>query len=148
MGIEELRNRIGVELQLGTYEIEKGMIRKFAQAVDDPNPLWQSEEYASKSNYRGIVAPPTFTIAIGFELFQEQALGPLFLEETVVNGGTELEQFQPIRPGDVISVSTKIANVYEHEGKKGKRRYVNFETSYHNQRSELVARWRTIAISY
>ncbi len=43
-GIEGLRDKIGMEREVGVYEIEKGMIRKFALAVGDPNPLWQDEE--------------------------------------------------------------------------------------------------------
>jgi len=59
-GIDRLRSNIGVEWEPVVYKIEKGMIQRFVQAIDDPNPLWQNEEHASKSRYGGIVAPPTF----------------------------------------------------------------------------------------
>ncbi len=49
LSIEELKSKIGVEWPPLVYEIEKGMLRRFAQAVGDPNPLWQDEEYAAKS---------------------------------------------------------------------------------------------------
>ena len=48
---DELRKMVGVEGRRRVFEVEKGSIRKFAQAVGDPNPLWQDEEYARKSRY-------------------------------------------------------------------------------------------------
>ncbi len=71
MDIEELRGEVGVEWKSRMYEIEKGMIRQFVQAIDDQNPLWQDEEYARKSQYGGIIAPPHFILTIGFEQAQQ-----------------------------------------------------------------------------
>ena len=38
---KEMNDHIGVEKTLGSVEIEKGAIRKFAQAIGDQNPLFQ-----------------------------------------------------------------------------------------------------------
>ena len=38
---DELQSLLNVEFGPEVYEIEKGMVRKFAEAIDDPNPLWQ-----------------------------------------------------------------------------------------------------------
>ena len=57
--IDGVKAKIGEEWEPRVYEIEKGMIQRFVQAIDDPNPLWQDEEYAKKSQYGGIIAPPT-----------------------------------------------------------------------------------------
>ena len=61
---DELKAAIGVESAPALNEVEKGAIRKFAQAVGDPNPLWQDEEYAKKGPYGRIVAPPTFLVSM------------------------------------------------------------------------------------
>ena len=63
LSLDGLRAKIGEEWEPRVYEVEKGMIRRFVQAIDDPNPLWQDEEYANKSKYGGIIAPPTFVLA-------------------------------------------------------------------------------------
>jgi acyl dehydratase len=55
--LDDLRKQLGKEAPPVTIEIEKGMIRRFVHAVDDPNPLWRDEEYASKSKYGNIIAP-------------------------------------------------------------------------------------------
>ena len=49
---EELKSLLNVEFGPEVYEIEKGMLRKFAEAIDDPNPRWLKE------------APPTFPAAL------------------------------------------------------------------------------------
>ena len=146
LNIDDLRDEIGVEWEPGVYEIEKGMLRRFVQAIDDPNPLWRNEKYASKSRYGGIVAPPTFVLTIGFEQIQ-QILASI-PSGTILHGDTALEYYQPIRPGDVIIATTKITNIRERQGEKGKTVFMTFEITYINQRQELVARCRQMIVSY
>ncbi len=147
MSIEGLKAKIGVEWEPRVCEIEKGMIRRFAQAIGDPNPLWQNEEYAGRSKYGGIIAPPTFVLTIGFEQFLEQILA-LASFGTILHGSTEFECYQPIRPGDVVAVITKITNVRERDGKMGKTAFITFEITYRNQSQELVAKCRQMVIGY
>jgi acyl dehydratase len=145
--ITELKNKIGVEWELGVYEIEKGMIKRFVRAIDDPNPLWQDEEYAKQSLYGGIIAPPTFIVTIGNEQFGEK-LVRLF-PDGLLHGSTELECYQPVRPGDKILVTVKVANVRErHGGRSGKMTFVTFEITYRNQRDEIVAKCQQTMIGY
>lgn len=142
---EGLRDKIGVEREAGVYEIEKGMIRKFALAIGDPNPLWQDEEYARQSRYGGITAPPTFILTIGLEeIAPELTLPPSM---TTLHGGTELDYYQPVRPGDKIAVTIRLANMRERQGKgTSKMVFMTFEITYRNQRQELVAKCRQTVI--
>jgi len=144
---DEFKDKLGTEWDLGVYEIEKGLIQRFAQAIDDPNPLWQDEQYARQSRYGGIIAPPSFIVAIGGEQFG-QKLTELF-RSGLLHGSTELESYQPVRPGDKIAVTAKIANIREREGSKsGKMTFVTFDLTYKNQKDELVARCQQIMIGY
>ena len=49
---EELESLLNVEFGPEVYEIEKGMVGKYADAIDDPNPRWQR------------VTPPTYPAAL------------------------------------------------------------------------------------
>jgi len=146
-GIDRLKSKIGVEREPEVCQIEREMIRRFARAVGDPNPLWQDEEYARASHYGGIIAPPTFILAIGLEQFVEDVMS-LTSFGTVLIGGTELECYQPIRLGDVITASFKIGNLRERQGKMGRMVFMTFDSSYKNQRQELVAKCRQMVIGY
>jgi acyl dehydratase len=145
--IDRLRDKVGVEWEPKVCQIEREMIRRFARAVGDPNPLWQDEEYATASQYGGIIAPPTFILAIGLEQFVEDVMS-LTSFGTVLIGGTELECYQPIRLGDVITASFKISNLHERQGKMGRMAFITFYSGYKNQRQELVAKCRQMIIGY
>ena len=147
LNIDDLRGKIGVEWEPEVYEVEKGMLQRFVQAIDDPNPLWRNEEYASKSRYGGIVAPPTFVLTIGFERIEQQIFASI-PTGSVLHGETALEHYQPIRPGDVITATTKITNIRERQGEKGQTVFMTFEITYINQRQELVAKCRQMIVSY
>ena len=147
LSIEGMKAKIGEEGEPRVYEIEKGMVLRFVQAVDDPNPLWQDEEYARKSQYGGIIAPPTLIPIIGFEPMLQQ-VSQAIPQGTLLHGATELECYQPLRPGESVTVTTKIANIREREGKMGKMTFITFENTYKNQRQELVARCRQMIIGY
>ena len=144
LSIEELKSKIGAELEPVVYEIEKGMLRRFAQAVGDPNPLWQDDEYAAKSSFGSIIAPPTFVLTLGFDRVVHQLTR--IPSQTIIHATTELEHCQPVRPGDVITATTKIAGVRQREGKTGKTTFVTFDITYKNQRQEVVAMCRQMAI--
>jgi hypothetical protein len=132
LDIVELKNKLGTELESVSYQIEAGMIRRFVQAVDDPNPRWQ------------VMAPPTFVLTVGLEKIQQL----LTSAETLLHGSTELECYQPVTPGDVLTATATVTNVRERQGKTGKTAFITIDTIYRNQRQELVAKCRQMVISY
>jgi len=146
MGIKELKDKVGEVWHSQTYEIEKGMLRRFARAIDDPNPLWQDEEYARKTGYGSIIAPPSFMATLGLEQIQQLlAEAP---DETSLHGSTELEYYQPVKAGDVITATTRIADFRQRAGKMGRMSFVTFDITYENQRGEVVGRCHQVVINY
>ena len=142
--IDELRALVGKAEKSEVIEVEKRMIRSVAEAIGDPNPLWNDEAYAKKCGYRGLVAPPAFlTTAM---LSGGRADVPLPYKRMLAGGG-EWEFYSPITAGDVITCTCKLADVYEREGKGGKMAFLIFETTHKNQKDELVAKSRTTLIS-
>lgn len=127
---DEFKAKIGVAWELGVYEIEKGMIQRFARAIDDPNPMWNT------------MAPPSFIVTIGGEQFGQQLM--TMFRDGLLHGSTELECYQPVRPGDKITVTAKIANIRE----RSQMAFVTFEITYTNQRHNLVAKCQQTMIGY
>lgn len=133
---EELKGLLNVEFGPEVYEIEKGMLRKYTEAIDDPNPLWQQ------------MAPPTFPAAlVPIELLHKllSARCPL---TRYLNGANELEYYQAIKVGDVISVTASLSKLRQLEGKEGKTLFMIMEITYKNQRDEVVAKGRNTYIRY
>jgi hypothetical protein len=133
---EELESLLNVEFGPEVYEIEKGMVRKFAEAIEDPNPLWQQ------------VTPPTFPAAlIPGELLHKLLTARCALTR-YLNGANELEYHHAIKVGDVISVTAKLEKLRKMEGKEGRTLFMIVDIVYTNQRGEVVAKGRNTYIRY
>lgn len=130
--------------------VEKGAIRIYAEAVGNDNPLYSDEEYARKSLYGSIIAPPGFfgwptktpcsctgLADIVGELQAALARGGF---PRILDGGMSYNFFLPVRAGDVLVASPKVTGLNEKEGKGGTMIICNFETTYTNQNGDLVAK--------
>ena len=66
-GLDDLKRRIGKPitntLEPWCHEATRDNIRHYAHGIGDDNPLWCDPEYASKTRYGGIIAPPSFLFA-------------------------------------------------------------------------------------
>jgi acyl dehydratase len=142
---EEFVKLIGVEAEPEFWEVEKGHIRRFAQAIGDPNPLWQDEEYAGKTRYGEIIAPPFFLIDAGLVKFVDR-LVDMCPDKANVNGGTEIDFYRPMKVGDTIKTVARLSEVKERTGKSGAMIFLTVEVTYTDQRGELVARCRNTFI--
>ena len=130
--VERLRARIGVAGPSTEAVVEAGHVRRFAEAIGDANPRWAKE------------APPTFLVALApasLHLAEAEEYGKGWL-----NGGNRFEYFAPVRIGDRITASGRVAEVYEKPGSSGNLLFIVFETDYVNQDRVLVARLRGTAI--
>ncbi|MCE2458704.1 MAG: MaoC family dehydratase N-terminal domain-containing protein [Dehalococcoidia bacterium] len=112
----EMRAAVGVESEAHVNEVEKGAIIKFAVAIGDTNPIYNDEQAARNSRYGGIIAPPTF--------FRTMSSGPMKVDvkspySANLDGGSDWEYYEPVRPGDRISVTTLISNIFERPGRLG-----------------------------
>ncbi len=135
---QEFNKLVGVEAEPETWKVEKDHIKRFAEATSDPNPIYRDEAYAAKTRYGGIIAPPQFLIDAGLVRFVDK-LVDMCPDKANINGGTDLEFYQPMRPGDTITTVAKLAEVKEKKGKTGEMIFLTVEVTYTNQRGELVA---------
>lgn len=142
---DEMRAAVGVESEVYVNDVEKGAIIKFAQAIGDDNPIYTDEEAARQSRYGGLVAPPTFFRSLRSGEMKVDVKSPYSAN---LDGGSEWEYYEPVRPGDRIAVSTKISDMYERQGRLGNMLIVQRETKYVNQFGTTVAIQRTTGISY
>jgi hypothetical protein len=133
---EELESLLNVEFGPDVYEIEKGMVRKFVEAIDDPNPAWSE------------VAPPTFPAALvptGLLHVVFNAECPL---KRVLNGSSELTYIKPVKIGDVISVTARLTRLRQMGGKDGVTLFMFTEVTWTNQDGEVVVKGKNTYIRY
>jgi len=152
--IGELRGMIGIMTQPVINEVERGAIRRYAEAVGAPNPLYSDVEYASNSMYGEIICPPGFfgwptKVTTGALEMMAPVFGALIQAGLfrILDAGREYEFFLPVRAGDRLAWYSKFADVKEKEGKTGKMVLVTMEITFINQHGNLVARARQTLIA-
>jgi acyl dehydratase len=137
------------------------MIRHWVAALEDHNPVYTDAEFAAKSRFGGIVAPPlmlqTWTMATPkltgiaerggspVELEGENPLSALdeagFVGILATNSEFEFERY--LRPGDLISATNVIEAISEEKQTRlGRGYFVTWLTTYRDQRGEVVGRQR------
>jgi acyl dehydratase len=134
--IEFDRSILGKEFVLGTFQVTEHMMRAFAQAVGETSPQYVDPQAAKKTAYGGLVAPPIF-----YDVFRgDQIPDPqVKFGKVAFNAGQRCEFYAPIRPGDIITMKTRVTDVYEKTGRTGMMVFVVRETTYENQQGEKIA---------
>jgi acyl dehydratase len=150
---DEIKAMIGTTTDPMIMEVERGAIRRFADAIDDPNPLYSDVEYAKNSRYGEMICPIGF---FGWPLKGgglEQMMGtimPAMMKAglfRILDGGVDYEFFIPIHAGDILTSVGKIADIREREGKSGKMMFIIMEQTYLNQNGDKVAIARATIIA-
>jgi acyl dehydratase len=135
-----MRAKTGIILRIdqgiNNEEATRMAILKFADGIGDPNPLWRNEEYAKKTRWGSIIAPPSwvFSVFAGIN-FGWAGLGGF-------HSSTDAEFYKPIYKNDKIKPQCQFNGF---DGPKpssfAEKVIVNKkENTYRNQNNELVAK--------
>jgi acyl dehydratase len=144
--LAEVRKLIGTNFRIGhsinNEEATRIAILKFADGIGDANPLWIDPEYASKTRYGTVVAPPSwvFSVFSGIQ-YSFRGVGGF-------HSGSTIEFYRPIVRNDVITPEMVCTDIV------GPKRSIFADKTvieyndnlYTNQRGELVAKvsWEVI----
>jgi len=141
---------IGRVLSTGSATVSAEHVAEFARALGDRNPLYVDPDAARRGPFGTVVAPPTYPIAFmtqamagGMETFLE--LGLNFM--TLVHGEQEFEYARPIRAGETLTLTGRIADVYEKAGSSGPLDFVVLETEARDTEGRPVFFSRNTLIS-
>jgi hypothetical protein len=152
------------------FPIEEGAILLFARAVGDPNPVYSDRDYASKTEVGGIIAPPTF-VQSNAQFDPDYPLRPKAGQPWFGSGRTptgtpapstdgesrggggsglhaeqEFEYRRPLRPGDVLTSTSRPGESWEKQGRSGKLVFSESITEYRDQDGEVVITARSVGV--
>ncbi|GGK30679.1 hypothetical protein GCM10010965_24450 [Caldalkalibacillus thermarum] len=103
--------------------VERGAVRKFAEAIGDLNPLYLNEETAAQSRYGSLIAPPTFP-----RTFQYGKIKDLPLPESgLIHGEQSFYYERPLLVGEEVYCYTELKKVFEKKGGSGLLTFLVFE---------------------
>jgi acyl dehydratase len=151
---EKITSMLGQVSPPAVLKVEEGSIIRYADSIDDPNPLYRDAEYARNSRYGNIICPPGFfgwpAKGGGLEAgeLMGKVLGAVFESGMVriLDGGVDYDFYLPVRAGDTLVVYGKFADARERVGKSGKMLFLTMEQTYLNQNGDMVAKQRATLI--
>jgi acyl dehydratase len=108
--MERSRRRIGVPQRLlapHVCQVHADSARHFAFGYGDDNPLYCDPEYAEKTRWNGVIAPPLFLYCVGENAVSEWTAdqastlkGDPFRGFSSYQSSAEFEFYRPLRAGD------------------------------------------------
>jgi hypothetical protein len=144
---------------VGPDPVNLPMIRHWAAAFEDANPVYTNLEAATHSRWGGIVAPPlmlqTWTMATPMITgIAERGGSPVEVEEesslsvldragytATLATNSEFEIVRYLRLGDVVSAETIFTAISEEKTTRmGRGRFVTWVTTYRDGGGEVVGR--------
>ncbi len=141
--VAKMKNRLGK-----TYPIDEPFVRyvnidsvtHVARAIGDDNPLFTDPEYAKKSRYGKVVAPPALFYAVAWgswDLRHGQGLPGVH----GLHSGDSWKFLQPVVDGDEIHATKTLVRIDPMEGRMaGNKTMIQAdEIRFYNQKDELVA---------
>jgi len=152
---------VGSGTALAPDPVNLPMIRHWAAAFEDRNPVYTDAEFAAGTRFGGIVAPPlmvqTWTMATpkitgiaerGGSPVETQGAGPLavfdeagFVGTLASNSEFEIERY--LHLGESISASTVIESISDEKRTRlGPGYFVTWATTYLDEAGAVVARQR------
>jgi acyl dehydratase len=140
-GLDDLRKRIGVKiaetLEPWCHEASRDGIRHYAHGIGDDNPLWCDPDYAARTKWGGIIAPPSF----------------LFATSRIISGyvgglpgvhamwsGADWTWHQAVRRNDAISTEAYLKDLVVHATRfAGRAVQQIYHVDFFNQHGDKVA---------
>ena len=167
---DEVQSLIGAtaeRVEASMWGIEKEGLRRFTQALMDPDPRYWDEEFAKASKFGKLVTPAIYCTYLsrrappgsedsvsrafrenpnsdgigGVESAERRGnLPPVPTElRRVLNAGNSIEVYQYPTIGDTIFSQSKIAGIQERTGRDGNHMLIiTTETTYTNQDDEVL----------
>lgn len=122
--------------------VERGAVRKFAEAIADPNPLYTDEAAAKASRYGRLLAPPTFPRTFDYGEIEGLALPAAGL----IHGEFRVDYERPLFVGEEVLCSMQLKDSYDKESRRGLLGFLIFERTGESPAGEIIFTTQDIVV--
>jgi acyl dehydratase len=95
--------------------VERGAVKKFAEAIGDLNPIYWDEGKGKKSRYKTNIAPPTFPRVFDYGVID----GLNLPSKGLIHGEQTFHYERPLLVGEEVICYSKVEDYYERKGSIG-----------------------------
>jgi acyl dehydratase len=140
------RSFIGHQTAPRAIEVEAGQLRAFANATGETNPIYFDETAAHAAGHPALPAPPTFLFCLGSLAPEEDDTLALLGVDVgrMLHGEQSFTCGAPIYAGDVVTLTTRISDIYDKRG--GALDFIVRDTEATNQAGASVGAGRTVIV--
>jgi acyl dehydratase len=126
--------------------VEAGQLKFFARATGEKNGVYFDEAAAREAGHPALPAPPTFLFCLAsLAPENENIIAKLGVDMgRVLHGEQTFTYGAPIHAGDVITLRTRISDIYEK--RNGALDFIVQDTVATNQNGEAVGETRTVIV--
>ena len=139
--IEKTEKLTGTEVrerETWNTDVTSDTIRHFCYGTDDDNPLYMDPDYAAKTKYGKLIAPPGYLVSVLYPILHGE---PMKAPLASLIGGVAYEWNRPIYAGDKLHAVSKQGKFFEKVNKQGRRlNFVISDISYLDEKDELVGK--------
>ncbi len=146
-----IRTRVGVATTRSLGTVTDVMIRRYARAIGESNPLYYDAEYARSRGYADVVAPPNLVTAVSVwdegddtaDLRTDGTPAEIHLHGLptsgvrVMGGGEDMEFHAPITAGTTLEERSTLIDAELREGRSGPVIVVRYRDDYRDDQGRL-----------
>lgn len=122
--------------------VERGLVKRFAESIGDPHPIFIDETYGEKSRYGTNIAPPTYP-----RVFEAGTIAELQLpKKGLIHGEQRFHYERPLRVGEDVFVWTEVKDYYEKQGSNGLMGFLTVVKYGEDKDGELIFKEEAITI--
>lgn len=114
--------------------VERGAVKKFADAIGDLNPIYIDEEVGKNSRYKANIAPPTFP-----RVFDYGVLEGLKLPSKGLIHGEQIYHYErPLLVGEEILCYSEVKSYFEKSGSSGNMAFLSIKQYGEDLQGHLI----------
>lgn len=110
-----LKSSIGKRSDKVKNIIEKGAVRKFAEAINDASPIYLDDVTGANSRYKRNIAPPTFPVTFDAGIIPDLDLPA----KGLIHGEQIYNYKRPLYVGEAVYCWMEVKDYYEKSGNFG-----------------------------
>ena len=114
--------------------VERVAVRRFAEAIGQPHPVYTDPDYARSSRYGALIAPPTFP-----RTFDYGAVPGVELPSSgALHGSHRISYERPLYVGESVLCHVELVDSFDRDGRTGRLGFLVFERAGHTPEGERI----------